>query len=80
VTVKSLKLQIEGRPDVVLDPLSTAVEPVIKEGVEYRLVIDFHVSNNVVSGLKYLHVVKKMGVKVDKMEEMLGSYSPSTGF
>lgn len=31
----------------------------------------------VVSGLKYLHVVKRKGIKMDKMEEMMGSYGPS---
>jgi hypothetical protein len=31
----------------------------------------------VISGLKYIHVVKRMGMKVDKQEEMLGSYGPN---
>ena len=35
------------------------------------------IQNDVVSGLKYLHGVKRAGIRVDKMEEMLGSYSPS---
>ena len=50
----------------------------IKEGVEYRLCIRFKVQNDVVSGLKYIHIVKKAGIKVDKAEEMLGSYGPSS--
>lgn len=35
----------------------------IKEGCEYRLKIVFRVNNDVVSGLKYIQVVKKMGMK-----------------
>lgn len=30
------------------------------------------------SGLKYLQVVKRAGVPVDRMEEMIGSYPPRT--
>ncbi|KAJ3393764.1 hypothetical protein HDU84_001171 [Entophlyctis sp. JEL0112] len=49
----------------------------IKEGVEYRLKVKFRVNHDVVSGLKYMHVVKRSGLKVDKADEMLGSYGPS---
>jgi len=34
------------------------------------------VGQEVLSGLKYLHVVKRAGVTVDKLEEMIGSYGP----
>lgn len=27
-------------------------------------------------GLRYIHVVKRAGLKLDKMEEMIGSYGP----
>ncbi|KAL5508467.1 RDI1 [Sanghuangporus vaninii] len=42
----------------------------IKEGIEYNVRIRF-------KGVKYLQVVKRSGIKVDKMEQMLGSYGPS---
>ncbi|PWN24012.1 putative rho GDP dissociation inhibitor [Microstroma glucosiphilum] len=48
----------------------------IKEGVEYSVSISFSVGSDVLSGLKYLHVVKRAGVTVDKLEEMIGSYGP----
>ncbi|KAK8854709.1 hypothetical protein IAR55_003448 [Kwoniella newhampshirensis] len=48
----------------------------IKEGVEYSVGITFVVENEIVSGLKYLQVVKRSGMKVDKTEAMLGSYGP----
>eukprot|EP00158_Paraphelidium_tribonemae_P000942 Partr_v1_DN23736_c0_g3_i2_m53098 putative Rho GDP dissociation inhibitor (GDI) len=35
------------------------------------------VQHDVISGLKYLHVVKRKGLKVDKAEEMIGSYAPN---
>ena len=49
---------------------------VLKEGVTYLIVISFKVQNDVVCGLKYLHSVKRSGIKVDRMEEMIGSYGP----
>jgi len=49
---------------------------VIKEGVEYNVRITFSVNHSIVSGVRYLQVVKKAGIKVDKMEQMIGSYGP----
>jgi len=40
--------------------------------------VSFRVQNEIVTGLKYIQVVKRMGVKVDKSEEMIGSYAPSS--
>ncbi|KIR33309.1 rho GDP-dissociation inhibitor [Cryptococcus deuterogattii MMRL2647] len=48
----------------------------IKEGVEYSVGITFVIENEIVSGLKYLQVVKRSGLTVDKTEAMLGSYGP----
>lgn len=48
----------------------------IKEGVEYNVSISFSVQGEVLSGLKYIHVVKRAGLTVDKLEEMIGSYGP----
>ncbi|KAJ1555921.1 hypothetical protein HK405_010552 [Cladochytrium tenue] len=85
VVVQSIAMETAGRSDVVIG-LSTpaAIEALkdqvmtIKEGCEYRLKFQFIVNHDVVSGLKYMHVVKRKGIKVDKLEEMLGSYGPST--
>lgn len=49
----------------------------IKEGAEYSVEIEFKINNGLCSGLKYLQVAKRAGVKVDKIEEMIGSYGPS---
>lgn len=40
-----------------------------------RLVLT-SVGREVLSGLKYLHVVRRAGVPVDRAEEMVGSYPP----
>jgi len=47
----------------------------IKEGVEYYALITFSV-NAITSGVRYIQVVKRAGIKVDKMEQMIGSYGP----
>jgi Rho GDP-dissociation inhibitor len=82
VVVLQLALEVEGRPDVVLD-LSTpeSIERVkntvvvIKEGITYRLKIKFRVQHEIVSGLKYIQAVKRLVTA--KTEEMVGSYGPS---
>ncbi|KAJ1986136.1 rho GDP dissociation inhibitor [Dimargaris cristalligena] len=84
VVIESLALEVAGRPDVLLD-LSTpqAIQKIketpvtIKEGVEYRLKVKFRVQHDVVSGLKFLQVVKRKGIPVDKSQEMIGSYGPA---
>lgn len=54
-------------------------EPItIKEGAEYSVEIAFKVEGGVISGVKYLQVVKRAGVKLDKLESMIGSYGPSS--
>ncbi|KAF9322864.1 hypothetical protein BG006_001989, partial [Podila minutissima] len=77
VVVVQLALEVAGRPDVILDLTKSEAELkdhsfTIKEGVEYRLKVLFKVQHEVVSGLKYMQVVKR---KVDKSEEMIGSYA-----
>ncbi|KAF9645678.1 E set domain-containing protein [Thelephora ganbajun] len=52
------------------DPIS------IKEGVEYNVRITFKVNHSIISGVRYIQVVKRSGVRVDKLEQMLGSYGP----
>lgn len=83
--VKSLALEVVGRPDFVIDLSAPgAVEGLrahpftIKEGAQFRMKVTFTVQHEVLSGLKYLQVVKRRGIRVGKDEEMLGSYAPNT--
>ncbi|OSD04388.1 rho GDP-dissociation inhibitor [Trametes coccinea BRFM310] len=48
----------------------------IKEGVEYNVRMTFRVNHSIISGVRYIQVVKRAGITVDKMEQMLGSYGP----
>lgn len=49
---------------------------VVKEGTEYKIQIDFKIQHEIVSGLRYFHVVKRKGISVDKQSYMVGSYGP----
>ncbi|XP_077413366.1 rho GDP-dissociation inhibitor 1 [Vanacampus margaritifer] len=49
---------------------------VLKEGVEYKIKINFKVNREIVSGLKYIQQSFRKGVKVDKSDYMVGSYGP----
>ncbi|OBA24256.1 E set domain-containing protein [Metschnikowia bicuspidata var. bicuspidata NRRL YB-4993] len=50
----------------------------IKEKTVYELRVKFRVQHEIITGLKYLHSVKKGLVRVDKVDEPLGSYAPNT--
>ncbi|KAH8267806.1 rho GDP-dissociation inhibitor 1 [Drosophila bipectinata] len=81
VIVKKLALVVEGRPDMELDltgDLSQLKKQlfVIKEGVQYKVRIDFIVQREIVHGLKYVQKTSRLGVNVDKMKHMVGSYPP----
>ncbi|GCB65159.1 hypothetical protein scyTo_0011839, partial [Scyliorhinus torazame] len=49
---------------------------VLKEGVEYRLKINFKVNREIVSGLKYVHYTCKGRLQASKDTYMVGSYGP----
>ena len=80
MVILKLAMESPGRDDIALDltqgDLSAHPPITLKEGTEYRLKLTFRVQNDVVSGLKYLQVVKRKGIRVDKTEEMVGSYGP----
>ncbi|KAG8847559.1 hypothetical protein FRB91_011676, partial [Serendipita sp. 411] len=87
VTVLALSLTSPTLPEgktISLDVTDAAhiaalkTNPVtIKEGVEYSVGITFQVNHSIISGVRYIQVVKRAGIKVDKLEQMLGSYAPS---
>ncbi|XP_059216545.1 rho GDP-dissociation inhibitor 1 isoform X2 [Stomoxys calcitrans] len=81
VLVKKLALVSEGRPDMELDLTGDLTQLkkqvfVIKEGVQYKVRIDFIVQREIVHGLKYVQKTYRLGVPVDKMTHMVGSYPP----
>lgn len=64
------------KPDAIQNLRKTPI--VIKEKSKYRLVIKFRVQHEIVTGLKYLQSVKRAGIRLDKSQEVCGSYSPNT--
>ena len=78
--ILSLGLEAEGRPDIIIDLTAPgAVEALkekpftIKEGATFRMKATFKVQHEVLSGLKYIQLIKRHGVRVGKDEEMLVS-------
>lgn len=76
--IHSLALEAAGRPDITIDlSVPGALESLkskpfsIKEGAKFRMKATFKVQHDVLSGLKYLQVVKRKGIRVSKDEEML---------
>eukprot|EP01115_Flamella_aegyptia_P008765 TRINITY_DN3662_c0_g1_i1.p1 TRINITY_DN3662_c0_g1~~TRINITY_DN3662_c0_g1_i1.p1 ORF type:complete len:203 (+),score=91.86 TRINITY_DN3662_c0_g1_i1:51-659(+) len=85
VVIVELKVSCQGRPggDIVYkfenkEALAKLKEQpfTLKEGCQYKLSVTFKVQHDIVSGLKYVNYVTKMGVKVSKDEIMIGSYAP----
>lgn len=81
VILLSLGLEVEGRSDIVIDlTQSGALETLnkkpftIKEGATFRMKARFRVQHDILSGMKYVQVVSRMGVK-QKMQEMIVSTS-----
>lgn len=66
--VKQLALVVEGRPDVVLD-LTTELKDLkkktftVKEGILYQIRIDFFVQREIVTGLKYVQKITRLGAQ-----------------
>ncbi|BGP48629.1 rho GDP dissociation inhibitor [Rhodotorula kratochvilovae] len=85
VEILSLSLTAPTRPTPIEFDLTSAdkvkalrKDPiVIKEGAEYNVELKFKVNHGLVSGLKYIQVVRRLGANLDKLESMIGSYGPS---
>lgn len=83
VIVKRLALVVNDRPEMVLelsDDLSQLKKQTfsIKEGIQYKIRIEFYVQREIVHGLKYVQKTSRLGVPVDKMTHMVGSYPPKS--
>lgn len=81
VIVKRLALVVPDRTDVVLEldgDLSKLKKHVftIKEGVQYKIRIEFYVQREIVHGLKYVQKTSRLGMPLDKMVQMVGSFRP----
>lgn len=74
---------VENRSDLELDLSGDLTQLkkqpfTIKEGIQYKIRIEFFVQREIVHGLKYVQKTYRLGVPVDKMTHMVGSYPPKT--
>ncbi|KAF3024169.1 hypothetical protein G7054_g2694 [Neopestalotiopsis clavispora] len=83
--IKKLSMESPGREPVTIDLSSPGSETTlkdkpfkIKEGSKFTMVAEFQVQHEILSGLQYVQIVKRKGIKVSKDSEMLGSYAPNT--
>lgn len=74
-----------GRPPVTIDLAQAGSESSlkdkpfkIKEGAKFTMSAQFKVQHEILSGLHYVQVVKRKGIRVSKDSEMIGSYAPNT--
>ena len=79
--MQKLKLLVPDRADLELDLTQDLKELksktfVLKEGISYRIKIEFIVQREIVHGLKYVQKTYRLSVPVDKMVHMVGSYAP----
>ncbi|XP_076339484.1 rho GDP-dissociation inhibitor 1-like isoform X4 [Tachypleus tridentatus] len=49
---------------------------IVKEGIQYRIQINFYVQREIVTGLKYVQRIMRHDVLVEKTSHMVGSYGP----
>ncbi|KAK9368057.1 immunoglobulin E-set [Lipomyces kononenkoae] len=85
VVILRMELEIQGHDTIVVDlGKPNAIEElksrpiVLKEGSHYKVRIRFRVQHEIITGLRYLQLVKRKGLRVDKSDEVCGSYSPNT--
>lgn len=81
VVLKRSTLMVEGRDEIEVElnsELSKRKENamILKEGAIYRVKLEFYVQREIVHGLKYVRHTYRKGIRVDKVELMLGSYGP----
>jgi len=83
--ILSLAMDSEGRPPVTIDlsekgsELTLKDKPFkIKEGAKFSMSAKFKVQHEILSGLHYVQIVKRKGIRVSKDQEMIGSYAPNT--
>ncbi|KAJ4151608.1 hypothetical protein LMH87_012298 [Akanthomyces muscarius] len=83
--ILSLTMDSPGRAPVTIDLSQPGSETSlkdkpfkIKEGAKFTMSAQFKVQHEILSGLHYVQVVKRKGIRVSKDSEMIGSYAPNT--
>jgi Rho GDP-dissociation inhibitor len=83
--ILSLTMDSPGRDPVTIDLSTPGSEKTlkdkpfkIKENAKFTMAAKFKVQHEILSGLHYVQVVKRKGIRVSKDSEMIGSYAPNT--
>jgi len=83
--ILSLTMDSEGRASETIDLSAKGAETTlkdkpfkIKQGAKFTMTAKFKVQHEILSGLHYVQVVKRKGIRVSKDQEMIGSYAPNT--
>jgi len=85
VVIQEMKILFEDRPGgdityalVSKDDLEKMKKTpfVLKEGCHYKIRVSFKVQHDIVSGLKYVNLVYRKGIRVAKDQQMIGSFGP----
>ena len=83
--ILSLTMESPGRDPVTIDLSEPGSEKTlkdkpfkIKEDAKFTMSAKFRVQHEILSGLHYVQVVKRKGIRVSKDSEMIGSYAPNT--
>uniref|UniRef100_A0A914C4M5 Uncharacterized protein n=1 Tax=Acrobeloides nanus TaxID=290746 RepID=A0A914C4M5_9BILA len=79
VIVKSISLVVDNKVMRSMNlPNNDEFTLAIKEGCHYSIHLEFYVQREIVTGLKYLHKVSRLGITIAKESYMLGSYAPNS--
>jgi len=83
--ILSLSMETAGREPVTVDLSTPGSQETlkdkpfqIKEGSKFCMVARFRVQHEILSGLRYVQIIKRKGIKVGHVDEMIGSYAPNT--
>uniref|UniRef100_A0A7E4ZSC0 Rho GDP-dissociation inhibitor 1 n=1 Tax=Panagrellus redivivus TaxID=6233 RepID=A0A7E4ZSC0_PANRE len=77
VIVKNISLISEGAVKCTMDlPAPNDFTLTVKEGCNYNIRITYFVQREIVSGLRYTHRIKRLGVPLDREVYMFGSFAP----
>jgi Rho GDP-dissociation inhibitor len=77
VLVKRLCVVVDGEIKHAISlPAPHEFTMTIKEGSHYEFRFEFFIQREIVTGLKYLHKVSRLGIGVNREVLMLGSFAP----
>lgn len=79
--ILSLSMDAEGQQPVTIDLSTSGAEKTlkdkpfkIKEGAKFHMTAKFKVQHEILSGLHYVQIVKRKGIRVSKDQEMIVSF------